>query len=148
MAEVISIHDGGDGKWGVKSVIGGSGDFQKHPCPRCPWRKDAPIGAFPAEAFRFSARTTYDLANTVFGCHASKSDTPMTCAGFLLQGAADNLAVRMRLRTTDFSEVHTTVDLYESYRAMAIANGVDPDDPALELCRGNQQVEYLPHGEA
>lgn len=138
------VCEGADG-WGVVLVENGDSSFQTHPCPACPWRKDAPVGAFPPEVFRHSARTTYDLADTVFGCHASTSARPKTCAGFLLRGALDNLLIRMG--RADHSGVHSTVALYENYRAMAIANGVAPDDPALAPCRGNRSMEYLPHRE-
>lgn len=55
----------------------------------------------------------------------------------LLRGADHNLSVRLamakgRIEPTD---VTTDVDLYDSYREMAEANGVSPDDPALALCR-------------
>ena len=37
------------------------------------------------------------------------------------------------LRGSNIStEVRSDVPLFDSYRAMAIANGVPPDDPALE----------------
>ncbi|WP_455432578.1 DUF6283 family protein [Streptosporangium sandarakinum] len=61
------------------------------------------------------------------------------CAGFLLVAAADNLAVRMSGR--DYSDVHSTVELFGSYRQMAIANGVDPSDPVLAPCRGDRTGE-------
>jgi hypothetical protein len=69
----------------------------------------------------------------------SGSDKPVTCAGFLLRNAANNLAVRLAamqgrlllpIKDSGFP-------LYDSYRDMAIANGVDPDDPALVRCRAN-----------
>lgn len=130
-----------DDEWGVTTVEGGSGAFRKHPCAQCPWRRDAPVGAFPAEAFRLSAPTAYDMATEKFGCHDAGSEKPAACAGFPLRGASDNLAVRMSHR--DFSGVHTTVPLYDSYREMAVANGVDPDDPVLAPCRGDRPMEYL-----
>ncbi|MEO3869366.1 DUF6283 family protein [Nonomuraea sp. B12E4] len=142
---VVGVHDGGDGEWGVTTLMGGKGDYQTHPCPTCPWRRDSPTGVFPAEVFRHSARTTYDLATEKFGCHTSGSDRPKTCAGFLLRGASDNLAVRMSVR--GYAGVHTTVPLYDDYREMAVANGVDEDDPALSPCRGDRPVEYLPRSE-
>lgn len=142
---ILGVHDGGDGVWGVTSLEGGGDDFQTEPCARCPWRKHAPVGAFPAEAFRFSARTSYDMSDKVFGCHAAGSRRPKTCAGFLLRGAAHNLAIRLRLSRVDFSAVHSPVELYDNYRAMAIANGVSPDDPALAACRDDQFVTYYPH---
>ncbi|MGS2645888.1 DUF6283 family protein [Streptosporangium sp. G12] len=143
--KVVNVHDGGDGVWGVTSIEYKNGSHQTHPCPTCPWRRDAPTGAFPPEVFRHSAQTAYDLATSKFGCHTSGSDRPKTCAGFLLRGASDNLAIR--ISRTDFSGVHSTVDLYDDYRDMATANGVDPDDPALRPCRGDRPMEYLPHPE-
>lgn len=111
--------------------------FRRKPCPDCPWRRDAPIGAFPAEAYRISANTAYDMSTHEFSCHMSGTEKPATCAGFLLRGADHNLSVRLamakgRIEPTD---VTTDVDLYDSYREMAEANGVSPDDPALALCR-------------
>lgn len=138
--KVLAVHDGGDGEWGVTTLVGGGRACQTHPCPTCPWRRDAPTGTFPPEVFRHSARTTYDLATEKFGCHTSGRDHPKTCAGFLLRGASDNLAVRMH--AAQYAGVHTTVDLYDDYRQMAVANGVNPDDPALRPCRGDRPVEY------
>ncbi|MEU7004145.1 DUF6283 family protein [Nonomuraea sp. NPDC046570] len=62
----------------------GEPDHQRAPCARCPWRVDTPVGVFPAQVFRDSAATTYDLAVAPFGCHASDPNRPLTCAGFLL----------------------------------------------------------------
>ncbi|GAA0918506.1 hypothetical protein GCM10009560_15530 [Nonomuraea longicatena] len=142
---ILSVHDGGDRVWGVASLEGGGDDFQSEPCARCPWRKDAPVGAFPAEVYRHSARTSYDMSDQVFGCHAAGSRRPRTCAGFLLRGAAHNLAIRLRLSRVDFSAVHSPVELYDNYRAMAVANGVSPDDPALAACRDDEFVTYFPY---
>ncbi len=142
---ISGVHDGGDGEWGVVSLEGGGSGFRRHPCASCPWRRDAEVGVFPPEVFRHSAQTTYDLATTKFACHTDGREKPTTCAGFLLRGASDNLSVRMS--QADYSGVHTTVDLYDNYRDMAIANGVDPDDPALRPCRGDRPTSYLPHHE-
>lgn len=139
---IRGVHDGGDGEWGVVSLESFDRGFRSHPCATCPWRKDAPTGVFPPEVFRHSARTAYDLATSKFGCHTSGREKPATCAGFLLRGASDNLAVRMSRE--DFSGVHSLVELYGSYREMAVANGVDPDDPALAPCRGDRRMTYLP----
>jgi hypothetical protein len=70
-AQIVAIRGGADG-WGVVTVLSPDGAFQKEPCLRCPWRRDAPVGAFPPEVFRLSASTTYDLATNEFGCHGSK----------------------------------------------------------------------------
>ncbi len=59
------------------------------------------------------------------------------CAGFLLRGANHNLSVRLKLIQGDHFEDVTDGghQLHESYRAMAVANGVAPDDPVLAPCR-------------
>lgn len=133
-AVVTAIHPG-DENHQVVTVEGGSGQYRKQPCPQCPWRQDA-TGVFPAEAFRHSARTAYDMAQTTFGCHESGTKKPATCAGFLLRGADHNLKVRLGRINGKYEDVadggHA---LHEDYRAMAIANGVDPDDPVLAPCR-------------
>jgi hypothetical protein len=67
----------------------------------------------------------------------SGSAKPATCAGFLLRGATHNIAFRLAVATgkIDPRELCETVPLHPSYRAMAEANGLLPDDPALERCR-------------
>lgn len=124
---VLTVQNKGDGSY----------CYRREPCQECPWRKDSPIGAFPAEAYRLSATTAYDMAQNVFACHMSGADRPATCAGFLLRGAAHNLTIRMRLASGDLDpeSVRSDVELYDSYREMAEANGVPPDDPVLKPCR-------------
>jgi hypothetical protein len=76
------------------------------------------------------------MATHTFGCHGSDRAAPLACAGFLLRGAMHNLTVRMRgPNPDDVSDGGR--ELYDNYRAMAIVNGVDPDDPALAPCRDN-----------
>jgi len=120
----------------VVTVKGGRGSYRKKPCPDCPWRKDS-IGVFPAEAFRISAHTAYDMSDHTFGCHDSGTEKPATCAGFLLRGANHNLSVRMGYFNGRFKDDVTDGghDLHDSYRAMAEANGVDSEDPVLDPCR-------------
>lgn len=120
----------------VMTVEGGDGEYRRTPCRKCPWRVDA-VGEFPAEAFRHSATTAYDMAENTFGCHSSGPEKSITCAGFLLRGADNNFGVRMgyitgRIKNDVRDGGHL---LHENYRAMAIANGVDPDDPVLVPCR-------------
>lgn len=118
---------------------------RREPCAECPWRTDAPQGAFPAEAYRFSARTAYDMAESTFACHMSGAKAPATCAGFLLRGADHNLHVRMAIMQDRYDPEIVSdrgIDLYEGYRSMAIANGVDPDDPAIAPCRGEDELDY------
>lgn len=120
----------------VVSVEGGaSRSFRCQPCSDCPWRLDA-TGEFPPDAFRRSARTAYDMATEVFACHQSGVAKPAACAGFLLRGAHHNLAIRLRRMRGECLDVDDGGhELHDSYRAMAIANGVPPDDPALGPCR-------------
>jgi hypothetical protein len=123
----------------VVSLVTSGADSMAHrikPCQTCPWRKDA-VGEFPSEAFRISAHTAYDMAREPFACHSSGKSRPATCAGFLLRGADHNRSVRIayiasRL-TNDFHDGGH--ELFDSYRDMAIANGVDPDDPIIAPCR-------------
>ena len=119
----------------VVTVEGGGGGHCKRPCADCPWRVDA-TGVFPAEAFRHSAHTAYDMAKETFACHQAGKDKPTVCAGFLLRGADHNLAVRLGYFAGRFvGEEDGGHELHDSYRDMAVANGVDPDDDALQSCR-------------
>jgi Family of unknown function (DUF6283) len=111
--------------------------YRRRPCSTCPWRIDA-IGEFPAEAFRHSANTAYDMALHEFGCHQSGRDKPATCAGFLLRGARHNLTTRLKLASGEIDPASISdagLELFENYREMAEANGVSPDDPVLAQCR-------------
>lgn len=133
--KIIQTRPAGD-EHQVVSVEGGGHRYRKKPCSDCPWRKDA-VGIFPAEAFRHSANTAYDMSQRKFACHQSGTKRPATCAGFLLRGADHNLAVRL-LRMQ--GEILDDVDdhghaLHDNYAKMAIANGVDPDDDILGPCR-------------
>lgn len=119
----------------VLTLVGGNGAYRRQPCRDCPWRVDA-TGEFPAEAFRVSAHTAYDMADHMFGCHQSGAAKPATCAGFLLRGADHNMAVRMaRIMGEKLDVDDGGHELHENYVAMAVANGVDPDDPVLRPCR-------------
>ncbi|WP_267122739.1 DUF6283 family protein [Xanthomonas sacchari] len=108
----------------------------KRPCPDCPWRVDA-VGKWPAEAFRASAETAYDMATHTFACHSAGTANPRLCAGFLLRGADHNMRVRLDrmhgLLSDDVDDGGHV--LHASYFAMAVANGVPSDDPALQACR-------------
>jgi hypothetical protein len=122
----------------VVSVAGGGFAHRRTPCPECPWRKNVPVGRFPPEAFRLSAKTSYDAAMTMFACHMESPEKPATCAGFLKSyGARHNILVRLALaqEKLDLDTVMSDVPLYATYGEMAEANGVAADDPALALCR-------------
>lgn len=124
----------------VVSLQGARGDspylYRREPCPGCPWKCEND-GSFPADAFRHSARTSEDMSTHTFACHESGKEKPAVCAGFLLRGADHNLAVRLAYSSGDL--VDDVSDgghqLHPSYRAMAEANGVPKDDPALAKCR-------------
>lgn len=126
----------------VVTLAGGRADlYRRSPCGQCPWRKDA-VGVFPAEAFRHSASTAYDAAINTFACHESGQKAPATCAGFLLRNSANNVAVRLKAASgaIDLSSVSDGgVELFDSYREMAVANGVDPDDQVLQPCRADDE---------
>lgn len=126
----------------VLTMTGGGGGYRRKPCEQCPWRVDQ-TGAFPAEAFRHSARTACDMASETFACHMAPKEHPSLCAGFLLRNADNNLAVRLKAikGEIDRDKIGNPegVELFGSYREMAIANGVPADDPAIAQCRGNDE---------
>lgn len=120
----------------VVTVEGGKGNYRRKPCSDCPWKVEA-TGVFPAEAFRHSASTAYDMDTHTFGCHQTGHKRPATCAGFLLRGADHNLSVRLGFITGRYRDDVSDggYELHDDYRAMAIANGVPPDDVILKPCR-------------
>lgn len=128
----------------VITVEGGGGQYRRRPCEDCPWRKDA-VGKFPPEAFRLSANTgtrsehlmvAKDNWHHTFGCHQTGPDKPVTCAGYIIKGYdAIGWRVAVSRRKFDPDKVRTNVPLFEGYYEMAVANGVPPDDPTLEVCR-------------
>jgi hypothetical protein len=109
----------------------------KKPCSECPWRLDVETGVWPIEKFIELARTAYDMSDHIFSCHKSADEAPTACAGFLERGGDHNKTVRLayifgKLKLADRSGGY---NLYANYREMAIANGVDPEHPALIHCR-------------
>lgn len=135
-ARVVAVRPAPDSPWAVFSVEGGGGGYRRTPCPTCPWRRDAPLGAFPPEVYRHSAHTAHDAADRMFGCHSSTPRRPSTCAGFILR-SPHNLMLRLAVirGRIDPSKVSSPVPLYTDYVEMAVRNGVPADDPALALCR-------------
>jgi hypothetical protein len=144
----------------VNTVTGGDGLYRRRPCSDCPWRLDA-VGKFPAEAFRHSAKTAMDGAALAtqedleeachgFACHQSGSEKPATCAGYILQ-ACDAIGWRINVIKGRFDPRDVTsggARLFANYHAMAVANGVAPDDPALTGLRRQgetmeQEVERI-----
>lgn len=120
----------------VVTVKGGNGHYMRTPCKECPWRV-ANVGSFPPEAFEHSAETAYDMAGSTFACHMKGRENPATCAGFLLsESASDNLAVRLGMSLGRYLDVvpDPEGDLFQTYRRMAVANGVDPASERLAPC--------------
>ncbi|MCD0446400.1 DUF6283 family protein [Glycomyces sp. A-F 0318] len=124
------------GEWGVVRTDNVAG-YRRSPCATCPWRKDAPLGAFPDSVFDSSRHTSVQpehwdgQAQAQFGCHASAPSTgapaSLTCAGFLAVAGRDNLSVRMAvLQGTIAPDAlepgEDWPELYDSYDAMAAAN--------------------------
>jgi hypothetical protein len=124
----------------VDTVEGTPFRYMRKPCQECPWRLDSRIGEFPTEAYRISANTAEDMASHTFACHMAGKEHGSTCAGFLLRNADSNLSVRLAMFRGDYDPRKINdggAELFESYRAMAEANGVSADDPALAKCRSN-----------
>jgi hypothetical protein len=106
------------------------------PCTECPWRRDVAPGRFPPERFELLASTAYDMSPVQFACHKSPEDREFACAGFLLRGSDHNFAVRRQRMRGEIGKVSDGgFPLFDSYREMAIANGVDPDHVILKRCR-------------
>lgn len=125
----------------VATISGLWRSYRRKPCEECPWRKDRPTGIFPALAFKVSANTAHDASFHQFACHMSGMGKAATCAGFLLKNAANNVGARIAIARGDIDmrQVSSDVPLYSSYRAMAVANGVPRNDPALKRCRANDK---------
>lgn len=134
---ITAIRPAGDNHQVVSVAINSDRkNYRRTPCGGCPWKKQND-GSFPAQAFSHSAETAYDMSSHVFACHESGVKKGHTCAGFLLNGADHNLSVRLGYAKGNYKgDVHAAgADLHPSYRSMAIANGMDPKDPVLKLCR-------------
>ena len=113
-----------------------SAGYRRTPCTGCPWRVEND-GLFPAEAFVHSAGTAHDMSQHIFACHESGIAAGHACAGFLLRGADHNMSVRIGRMIGKFKPDVAAAGavLHDSYRDMAVANGVAADDPCLALCR-------------
>jgi hypothetical protein len=121
----------------VVQVTGPMIGYRKTPCATCPWRVDQ-VGEFPAEAFRISADTAYDAAFETFACHRGGIKRALICAGFLLQNSMNNIGARLK-GISGGPGCRSRFKLFDSYRAMAVANGVAPDDPMLAKCRADDE---------
>jgi hypothetical protein len=133
----VLLQRAGDEEWGVTSLVHPDLAVQPRTCSGekvCPWRRDAPAGQFPTQVFEHSAPgNRFGGPAGWFGCHSSSASRPLLCAGWLLAGADGNDKVLKNIRTGALPrpELPDGLELYGSYAEMAIANGVDPDLPAL-----------------
>ena len=93
-----------------------------------------------------SANRAYDQSMHQFAYHVSGSENPASCTGFLLRDATHNIGLRLAPITgkIDPNELREMVPLHPSYRAMAEANAVPPDDPALRSTRLSRLVRRAP----
>ena len=99
-------------------------------CDECPWRTDVPVGRFPPERFVALARTVRQQFGPVFACHKTEEGADTVCVGYLLRDGERSLTVRLAHAHGRFSfgTLKATGPLYESFAAMARANGVDAPD--------------------
>lgn len=120
----------------VVTMQGKHNGYRRTPCTGCPWRVEND-GSFPPESFKHIANTAYDMSKHVFACHESGVNAGHACAGFLLRGADHNMTVRIGHMTGKFKNdvADGGAVLHDSYRDMAIANGVAAGDPSLAPCR-------------
>jgi Family of unknown function (DUF6283) len=105
-------------------------------CPECPFRMESRLGKFPPERYLQLADTVRPggWPGAVFACHMTPEGQERACAGMLLVCGADSNRIRMAIITErlDMSKIETNGELYPTYRAMAVANGCDPDAPEFD----------------
>lgn len=78
------------------------------------------------------------MAERLFACHKSTDGKDVVCAGFLARGADHNLTIRLAYIQGELTferDRDGGLALFEGFREMAVANGVDPTDPVLGPCR-------------
>lgn len=106
------------------------------PCPECPWNVKAEKGKFTVERYRSLAGSSKQELCCIFACHMSHEDHPIACAGYLAVcgGTSINVRLMQAYGHIDLERVKIPEDhvLYGSYGELAVANGVDPDDPVLD----------------
>lgn len=107
-------------------------------CAECPWRRDVPTGKFPPERYIALADTCAPggLA-PVFACHMTPDGGERACAGMLAACGMDSNRVRLAVAFGLWKpgEAEAAGPLFASFPAMAEANGVPADHPALDPWR-------------
>lgn len=99
-------------------------------CDECPWRTDVAVGRFPPERFIKLRNTVKQGLNPLFACHKTLEGGDEACVGYLLVDGENNFTVRLAASRGDIKrdDLHAAGPLYESFEAMAIANGVKPEE--------------------
>lgn len=111
--------------------------YPKKPCSECPWRRDVPVGRFDPDRYKSLASTAQDMSCILFSCHKSVEGKDAVCAGFILR-TVHNLTLRIAHSRGDIKKDSVSdggYSLFDTFRDMAVANGVHPGDPALKNCR-------------
>lgn len=111
---------------------------REFPCYDCPWQVDAERGKFPAERYEKLSSTCRPDASGIpplpgsamFGCHLGSpgAGEDLACAGWLAVEGHNHMEVRLavmhgELPMAALEPGATWPELYESYEAMAEANG-------------------------
>lgn len=95
-------------------------------CTECPWRRDVAVGHFPPERYVSLRRTCEQGFNNVFACHQTAEGHETVCVGYLMVDGLNNFRVRLAVIQGQYDPkmLKATGPLYESFREMAVANGV------------------------
>lgn len=111
-------------------VPGGNAYARTKQCVECPWRLDAPIGAFPPANFARLVSSCRQGFGRLFACHLSPEGREVACVGWLASEAANGprlFELRMALARGFVQPEALVLDgaQYESFEAMCAANGLD-----------------------
>lgn len=102
--------------------------------PGCPWRRDQPPGAFPAERYEALRCTSAGpdgsapLGAPLFACHKTAEGKEIACAGWLAVEGLGHVTVRLALAQDELSPDAVEPqpgwpDLVDSYDELARING-------------------------
>lgn len=106
----------------------------RKPCKNCPWRRDAKTGYWAPEHFQRIWINCQDDGARLMLCHKSTaqqvSASELICQGWIRVVKQNAIGVRFALMRglVTIEEVDDTnvPDLFPTFRAMLIANGVRP----------------------
>lgn len=112
-------------------------------CDACPWLKSSPAGQFTVERYISLAETSLQGWGSIFACHKTPEGHDRPCAGWLKVDAEENLNVRLQRAMGTLpraEEIEATGPLYESYGAMAEANGLSAEMVDSLQVRSNRRT--------